>query len=78
MISSAVDELSSEQVANVADADAGAIEAGVSESTGLSQQLNDQGLVEVPDSYAGAQQLTPHTSTQTAQISSKKKKKSDT
>ncbi len=37
MISSAVDELSSEQVANVADADAGAIEAGVSESTGLSQ-----------------------------------------
>ncbi|KAI4172145.1 MAG: hypothetical protein LQ346_008653, partial [Caloplaca aetnensis] len=71
MISSAVDQVSPEQ-----DIEAGAPAPGpdISESTGLSQQLDNQGLVEIPDSYAGAQQLRPDISAKTAGPVSKKKK----
>ncbi|KAL8765256.1 MAG: hypothetical protein Q9209_007612 [Squamulea sp. 1 TL-2023] len=71
MISSAVDQLPSEQVVR-----SGASGPDVPEATGLSRQLDDQSLVEVPESSTDpkAQQVTPGTSTQAGQPASKEKR----
>ncbi|KAL9626447.1 MAG: hypothetical protein Q9204_007297 [Flavoplaca sp. TL-2023a] len=73
LISSAVDQLTPEMAVAL---EAGAAGPDVSESTGLSQQLGQQGLVEIPESHIGpvTQQVTPDTSTQMEQSASKKSK----
>ncbi|KAL8885689.1 MAG: hypothetical protein Q9192_006604 [Flavoplaca navasiana] len=73
LILSAVDQLTPEMAAPL---EARAAGADVSESTGPSQQVGQQGLVEVPESHIGpiTQQVTPDTSTQMEQSASKKSK----
>jgi hypothetical protein len=48
-----------------------------SEPSGLSQQLENQILVEEPDSHVDLQQITPDTSAQAEKPASKKKKKNE-
>ncbi|KAK5121209.1 hypothetical protein LTR16_004377, partial [Cryomyces antarcticus] len=73
-ISSAIDDLRPEPDFELSHG----LEAQISETSGLSQELENQNLAEVPNSQSShkdLQQITPDTSTQAEKPAPKKKKK---